>query len=291
MGNLGNIFCRLKDAQINSALIRKLLELYFKDGNVYNIPFGPLRGFKMHYERAINFHAVLGLWEVQNFEFLSKILIKGKLVKENMVICDVGADIGTYSLWFCRFLKNVAIYAFEPSPYIIGVLRKNLVINNATNVFVEELACADKNGKLEFFIGLHHHTSSLYNKPGQKQQAFKEKVLVNSTTLDDFFYRNGEKKGPDFIKMDIEGSGVFALKGCDRCIERKRPFFLIESHNPEEDLAISRILLCNDYGAYRIDNNQWVRSKSETFPNQDGVWGTLFLCPTETQKEVQCLLQ
>lgn len=286
-----NIFNDLKYARLNSRFIRKLLSLFYKKGRIYRIPFGPLKGLRMYYDRTINFHAVLGLWELQNFKLLWKLFIKGQMLRENMIVCDIGADIGVYSLWFSRYLRgNGLIYTFEPSPDIIPILRKNISVNNAINVIIIELACADKTGKLEFFIGLHHHTSSLYAKSTEREQHFREKILVDSTTLDDFFYGKEKKNGPDFIKMDIEGGGIFALKGCDRCIENKRPLFLIESHNPEEDAAISRILLHHNYEAYRINNSQWVKLKSEVFPIREGVWGTLFLCPAELRKEAQCHL-
>ena len=42
--------------------------------------------------------------------------------------------------------------------------------------------------------------------------------------------------------MDIEGAGVFALKGCDQCLRIKRPIFLMESHTPEEDGAVGNLL-------------------------------------------------
>jgi len=81
--------------------------------------------------------------------------------------------------------------------------------------------------------------------------------------------------------MDIEGGGVLALKGCELCCRRARPFFLIASHTPDEDRAIAELLVKHSYHAYRVDTDGWVRFRDRVHPNPDGVWGTMFLCPTE----------
>ena len=81
--------------------------------------------------------------------------------------------------------------------------------------------------------------------------------------------------------MDIEGGGVFALRGCDRVVAKTRPLFLIESHTPDEDGAIRDLIRRHDYAAYRVDNNQWVTAPDEVHPHPQGVWGTMLLCPSE----------
>ena len=199
-----------------------------------------------------------------------------------MVICDVGANIGTYSLWFSRLISSKGIvYAFEPSPGIIDMLEENILLNKAANVKVVKLACADKVGSADFFIGCHHHASSLLADWAGEGRIAPERIKCNTTTLDHFFYGGEKKEGPDLVKMDIEGGALFALQGCDKCIRDKRPIFIIESHLPEEDLAISRLLVQHDYQAYRISDHKWVELLEETFPNPRGVWGKLLICPNE----------
>lgn len=246
----------------------------------------------MRYDRSINFHAILGLWEMESFDILRRVLIRGKRLKENMVICDVGANIGFYSLWFSRLLpeKKAVVYAFEPSPSVVGSLKDNLSLNDATNVTVVPLACSDVVGEVDFFVGGHHHTSSLHEKLAQSDQGAPQKVTVGSTTLDHFFHGEGGREGPDLIKIDVEGGGTFVLKGCDRCVETKRPLFLIESHTPAEDQAISELLVRHDYHAYRINNRQWVEVLTDTFPNRRGVWGVMFLCPVELRRRLSGVL-
>lgn len=281
------IFQRLRYARINSAIGRKLLGLYYKDGRIYRVPFGPLKGLRIRYERCVNFHAVLGVWDLYIFDILKR-LIKTGIFYNGITACDIGANIGVYSLWFSRYLdKDSKIYSFEPAPYAAERLKDNISINGIANIEVVEAACSDHSGEVEFFVGYHHHTSSLDKKCAGGIQNETERINVKSTTVDDFFYGKETRQAPQVIKMDIEGGAVFALKGCDRCIKDKRPFILIESHMPEEDLAISRIIQEHDYRAFRFTDRQWVKNIKEVFPDTQGVWGTLLLCPAETRKNME----
>ncbi len=246
----------------------------------------------MRYDRPINFHAILGLWELSNFEILSKVFVNGGFLKGEMVVCDVGANLGIYSLWFSKLLRGRGIiYAFEPSPEIAGRLRENISLNDAGNVEMVELACSDKSGTTEFFLGGHHHISSLHaDWAAAGVSVSPRKVIVRSSTLDDFSFGGTSRKGPDFIKMDIEGGGTLALKGCSRCVQEKRPIFLMESHTPDKDRAICDLIGEHDYQAYRVEDHSWVKNLTKTFPDKQGVWGVLLLCPSEARGKLSRVL-
>ena len=66
-----SFFNELRDARWNSRLVRGILGLYYREGHVYRVPFGPLRGLRLRYNSTINYHAMLGLWEVANFRVLT----------------------------------------------------------------------------------------------------------------------------------------------------------------------------------------------------------------------------
>jgi FkbM family methyltransferase len=271
--------------KFNSALLRSLLSLWFKEDHYYKIPFGAIRGSKLYYRKDINFHAVMGAWEKDSLLVLKRIFYRFGLNQPDKVIADIGANIGYYSIFFSKYLDSSSrIFAFEPSLEILPVLRKNLMVNNISNVKVLDLACADHTGRDEFFIGAHHHESSLL-KEWSNNAITGTKTVVATTTLDDFFENYNQGRYPDLIKMDIEGGGIFALKGCVRCISKKRPFILIESHNPGEDKAVSHVLIQHNYEAFRVTNEQWIKHKETQYPDLEGVWGTMLLMPTEHKKD------
>ncbi len=285
------LFNQIRNAQVNSTLVRAMLRHCYAEGKVYTIPFGLLRGCKLRYHEKINYHAMLGLWELENFRFLANTLIAGGLLRRDAVACDVGANIGLFSLWLSRqCVPRGHVYAFEAAPDTFTTLQDTIKLNNAINVHLEPLACSDKCGSVEFFIGFHHHVSSLNAAWAAGEHGQTQKVVVDGITLDEFFYGAQSHPQPAFIKMDIEGGGVFALKGCERCVQQARPLFLIESHTPEEDRAISNLITRWDYAAFRLNNHQWVSAPKSVHPDPAGVWGTLFLCPVEKHSSVAKLV-
>ncbi len=103
--------------------------------------------------------------------------------------------------------------------------------------------------------------------------------------MDEFFENDIGGQYPDLIKMDIEGAGVFALKGCERCLASKRPLILIESHTGAEDEAIGYVLRNFKYEALRIETKKWVLYKDRNYEDVDGVYGRMLLIPSEKMQK------
>ncbi len=273
----------LKYAKFNSPIARRVLSLLYRENNDYRIPLGPLRGLRLHYDRTVNYHAILGLWDIEAYRFLERVLKDVNWMGPDRVIADLGANIGLFSLFASRRLagKWGHVFAFEPAPYAASVLRKNLLLNSVGNVEIVEAACADKQGEIDFYLGHHHHTSSLLADWAANGGGPAPKIRVPAVTLDDFFFGETKRPAPDFIKMDIEGGGVLALGKMIQCVERKRPLLWIESHSPSEDRAISDLMLRTEYLAYRLQTRTGVTQPGATHPDPEGVWGTLLLYPSE----------
>jgi FkbM family methyltransferase len=236
----------------------------------------------MYYEKTVNFHAVLGLWDIEILGVLEKALVKSGLLPSNGVAADVGGNIGYYSMWLSQFaLKDGQIYTFEPSDEILPFLTKNLALNHIENVEVVKMACGNHIGTTDFFLSEHHHSSSIYADWAAEGNGAVRKVTVQVTTLDSFFAPETGRRPPNFIKVDIEGGGTHALPGCRNVLRDARPFVVIESHTVEEDQAISDVLTGLNYCAYRLNDRRWVEKPGATHPDKLGVWGTLLLAPQE----------
>lgn len=133
-------------------------------------------------------------------------------IKEGMTVIDVGAYIGYYSLLASRLVGDKGrVYAFEPSPECLGLLHKNIQLNNCKNIQVFEKAVTDKSGHTTFYLSPRNLSTSSTLKTFQDQRQIK----VLTTTLDETI---GDDK-IDFIKIDIEGGETKALKGMSRIIE------------------------------------------------------------------------
>jgi FkbM family methyltransferase len=273
-------FRKLYNLDFNSSLIRFILSLFYRPGKYYRIPFGALKGIAIWYDRNINFHAVLGIWEKENFSALEKIL--PNLIGGDKVIhaYDIGANIGLYSLFLARYSSRIKVIAFEPVQETVINLEKNLKKNNLAEIQLVVKAVGNIDGEVKFYLG-HHHKSSL-EKDWTSDRGTKQvrEVRVPSLKIDSFVAENPEES-PDFIKIDVEGGGGKVLDGARHVLQTKRPVILIESHAAYEDQAIVKMLDEFSYQAYRINNSKWVSHPGNDYTDPEGVWGTMILFPAE----------
>jgi len=266
-------------------LKRILRQVLLKEGECLKIPLGPLRGLKFYFDSSVAIRLYLGQLEKKVFHFIQK---NRQLFPRKMVFFDVGASFGMYSLFFAREKENT-VYAFEPGPIPLGLLQKNISINELS-VRVIPRACSDKTGKAAFYKNHYHMMWSLSEGWARRDTSSElEKILVPTISLDDFCYQ--KNIFPDLIKVDIEGCFGLMLIGSEKMIKNKRPYFIIESHTPEEDDAIGKFCLNSKYTAFRINSGKLVTNLLATYPDECGVWGTVFLIPSEKSPASKILLK
>ena len=145
-----------------------------------------------------------------------------------MTVLDVGAHHGLYSLLAsARVGAGGRIFAFEPSPRERRALRLNLLINFARNVSVQGLALGRDNGEQNLFIvqGGQRGCNSL--RPPEVFSATIP-VRVRVVRLDEWLAKQ-KIEHVNFIKLDVEGAELDALKGGAQAFEhRPRPTVLVE---------------------------------------------------------------
>jgi FkbM family methyltransferase len=276
---------------IISSLARACLSRIYRPGQVYRIPFGPLRGLSLEYHPSVTYHAVLGLRDLRMLQKLGRALGASGALPKDCTVLDIGANIGLYSLWFAkRVVPGGRVYAFEPGPTARAMLEANMALNMVTNVEIVPAACCLHSGPTEFYLAQNHHCSSRDADSAGGGRSF-EKITVEGVSLDDFRDSLPKREHLSLIKMDIEGGGVDAIPGGRVVFEKDRPLCIIESHTPAEDRAIAKMLLDCDYCAYRLTNEEWVRRLDRTHPDPDGVWGTIFAVPRHMEREFRLLLQ
>ncbi len=153
-----------------------------------------------------------------------------RLVKPGMVVVDLGAHIGWYTLLAARQVgKTGRVYAFEPSQANFLFLLRNLDLNGIHNVIPVRKAVSNTRGSMTLFSGQHGRTglNSLY----PNRFTGGEAVTVEAITLDDFFEKEGWPP-IDLVKMDIEGAEPAALEGMTRLIQKMASIKLIVEFFP-----------------------------------------------------------
>jgi FkbM family methyltransferase len=148
---------------------------------------------------------------------------------------DVGANVGSWSIPLTKLFDNVV--AFEPDE------RNFDLIPTAENLTVVKAAVSGFTGETPFFLReTSCHNSLLPEHPiggeGKQEVTVIEELQVPCITLDDSC-----EDGADFVKMDIEGGEVIALRGCLDAGRWSRTIFLVECHDTYSDVEAELVRL------------------------------------------------
>jgi FkbM family methyltransferase len=147
-----------------------------------------------------------------------------KLIKDDMTIFDIGANIGWYTINICKKYPHAHIYAFEPIPKTFDYLNKNVSLNEISNVSLLNFGFSDKEGKIEFYYYPEGSGNASLSNVSESKNV--EIVISHVRKLDAFIKEN--KLHLDFIKCDVEGAELFVFKGGITAIERDRPIVFTE---------------------------------------------------------------
>lgn len=145
-------------------------------------------------------------------------------IDPNDVILDIGANIGFMTAFFSTLVHSRQIYAVEPAPKNIEILKKNVeLLGIASRVEITQAAFSDQNGLAYLELSKASNLHSLYT------QSSGNRITVECFNLTDFLKN---RVAPNFIKMDVEGAEVEILKGFRPYVEstKHKLKILIEVH-------------------------------------------------------------
>lgn len=148
---------------------------------------------------------------------------------ESPVIFDVGAHIGSFSVFACQYYRNQnpRVFAFEPNRknfrYLEDNVERNAVSKNCVKLFPYALSDHDGMGKLD--ISTSHDAYTLAENP---KGAYEECPV---RTLPSLVKEIGIEH-IDILKMDIEGGEyrVFSHEPTFEFIKNSVSFLFIEHH-------------------------------------------------------------
>lgn len=153
-------------------------------------------------------------------------------LREGQVAVDVGCHKGAYTYWMRRRVGSTGqVFAFEPQPRQVAYLRQAFATLPFANVVLVPMALSDKIGRATLCVPTaagHTHAASLELWAAGKGQgeSLSDRFDVEATTLDAFF--SVQPRGPDFIKIDVEGHELAVLQGGRNTLAKHRPILLLE---------------------------------------------------------------
>lgn len=202
--------------------------------------------------RCVSIHVLdLGFCEKDEMHIVRRI----SDIKKPRVFFDIGANEGWYSFHMMSRFPDIQCYSFEPIPDTYRRAKKNLQINGMTTENLFNVGLSDVEKKEIFYYNeAETVASSMRNLRGEKTR----EIECELRRLDDVVDELGITS-IDMIKIDVEGSELFALRGGICSIERYKPVIFCEmlrkwsakfGYHPND---IIHLLEGVGYGCYIMD--------------------------------------
>ncbi|HDS1800366.1 TPA: FkbM family methyltransferase [Pseudomonas putida] len=175
---------------------------------------------------AVDLHATpyalldFGHYETDETSFLKSVFRDGD------VFLDIGANLGWYSLVLGRKCPGAQIYAFEPIPSTVEMLKKNIGLNRLDNVEPICMGMFSKEGEFNFLFAPDVSGATSLKLVGQSRgEGVVRNVACKVTTLDAFCNSRGIT--PTLLKIDVEGAELMVAQGGERVL-KGTPIILME---------------------------------------------------------------
>ena len=150
------------------------------------------------------------------------------VAKKGDIILDIGANIGYYALLESRLVGDKGkVYAIEPEPRNIDLLKRNVSINDYKNIEIFHSAVGDKNGTEKLYVSSKSNWHSMVTFD---EQGTEETIDVNILTVDTFLK---DKEYPALIRMDVEGYEYNIIKGMKDTLTKEKPLKLFIEIHPQ----------------------------------------------------------
>lgn len=167
------------------------------------------------------------------------LIIAEKLVDENSIFVDIGANIGLYTKYLSPFTKQVK--AFEPVPFTFEMLSKNVRKFALKNVVLNQIAISSTDGEATIEVPIQGGARNYYRatlEQGNSDSSSEMKIKVPTKTIDSLFLNRIDEIS--FIKVDVEGHELSVLKGADDFLKTSDCAWLIEiDGNPDDEKSLA----------------------------------------------------
>jgi FkbM family methyltransferase len=142
-------------------------------------------------------------------------------IQSGDIVCDVGANKGSFVYWMSRWCQPGRVIAFEPQPDLAAGLTRLCSKASMSNVVVEQRAVHSSSGTQRLFIPEGHQPGASLLQP----TAAAKSINVQTISLDEYFLGDDNVSA---IKIDVEGAEMDVLLGARHTLRRCMPLLILE---------------------------------------------------------------
>lgn len=140
-------------------------------------------------------------------------------------VLDVGGNIGNHTVYFMKVAKASTCTTFEPNPYALSLLKKNVELNDLQNVTVVGQAVGQAPIRMSVDRRDRNNIGATSFRPDSEGEL--ESITLNSL----------EHAAVDFLKIDVEGMALEVIRGGLDFLAKHRPVLFIELFDAERSAA------------------------------------------------------
>ena len=157
--------------------------------------------------------------------------IASKFIKEGTVVLDVGSNFGQMAVLFSNLTGDSGkVYAFDADDFVFSVLQKNIEANNKKNILASFGAVHNVENETLYFPEQDFVRFQSYGSYGIDYKNRKGRP-VKSITIDSL----NINEPVSFMKVDVQGGDLLALKGAKNTILKHRMAIIFEYEYLFED--------------------------------------------------------
>jgi FkbM family methyltransferase len=147
-----------------------------------------------------------------------------KHISKNATVLDIGANIGFYATILSDLVgEKGKVHCFEPDIKNFNHLKNHTAQHH--NIVINNKAVGPKSGILKIYtsnkLNVDHRT--------YKPEEYDKEIEIEAISIDDYLHSN---LSVDFIKIDIQGFEMEAVKGMQKTLEFNMDLKLISEFWP-----------------------------------------------------------
>lgn len=141
-------------------------------------------------------------------------------------VFDVGANVGVWTVLMSKFNPSARIHSFEPNSTIFNLLDVNVKENSCRNVTLINAAASDREGTALFQVP---PSASIFGRIVPTEQPIDDDArFLNAKAAQVLrlrladYCRQADIAEIDFMKIDVEGHELAALRGLQPLLSERR---------------------------------------------------------------------
>ena len=172
-------------------------------------------------------------------------------IKKEDIVIDVGSHVGYFTMYAANNANQGTVYSIEPYKESFEILKKNLKLNNLTNVKSFNAAISKVTKQVTLYIDKNNQIGNSIFKTDNTTESKK----VDSFSLEDFVENNKIEK-INFLKLDCEGAEFEILLNTNKELIKKINKISAEIHENYNTSSLEELVEFLEKNNFKVNTTK-----------------------------------